>query len=27
MSRLEADAGFFQIACEGDFRSLCTVTL
>ena len=23
---LEAHAGFFQIAYEGDFRSLCTVT-
>ena len=23
--RLEAHAGFFQIAYEGDFRSLCTV--
>ena len=25
-SRLEAHVGFFQIAYEGDFRSLCTVT-
>ena len=26
-SRLEAHAGFFQIAYEGDFQSLCTVEL
>ena len=25
-SRLEAHAGFFQIAYEGDFGSLCTLT-
>ena len=25
-SRLEAHAGLFQIAYEGDFRSLCTLT-
>ena len=25
-SRLEAHAGFFQIAYEGDFQYLCTVT-
>ena len=25
MSRLEANAGFFQIAYEEDFLSLCTV--
>ena len=25
MSRLEGHTGFFQIAYEGDFRSLCTV--
>ena len=25
-SLLEAHAGFFQIAYEGDFRSLCAVT-
>ena len=25
-SRLEAHAGFFQIAYEWDFQSLCTVT-
>ena len=26
-SRLEAHAGFFQIAYEGDFQFLCTVEL